>query len=104
MSSQCVESKVTYWQSHIDNCDHSNLSGAAYCQAQGLVYHQFTYWRRKLSQVEPPSAVASLGFSRVVLQPESSSTGLHLRLPGGVEVHGIDGSNVVVVHQLLSGL
>ena len=97
MSSPCVEAKPTYWQTHIDNCQHSNLSGAAYCQAQGLMYHQFTYWRRKLSQVESPSAVASLGFSRVVLQPEPGPTGLHLRLPGGVEVHGINDSNVAVV-------
>ena len=103
MPSPSFEDRITYWQRHVDQHQQTDLSGAAYCQRQGLVYHQFTYWRRKLSEVDSLSTPSSSGFSQVVLPPSlPSPSGLHLRLPDGVEIHGIDGSNVAVVHQLLA--
>ncbi len=104
MHSHSIEDRTTYWRQHIDSWHHSEQSGASYCQSQGLVYHQFVYWRRKLGQSPIPSAVTSGGFSQVLLAPREDATGLHVRLPDGTEIHGIDTGNLAVVHQLLSGL
>ena len=104
MHSHSISDRANYWQHHIDSWHDSDLSGATYCQSQGLVYHQFLYWRRKLGKSPVPSAVTSGGFSQVRLAPREDATGLHVRLPDGVEIHGIDTVNLAVVRQLLSGL
>ena len=104
MPTQSFEARATYWQAHIDNCHQSELSGAAYCQSQGLVYHQFIYGRRKLGGSPVSPVVPSAGFSQVVLQSPQCTTGLYVRLPDGVEIHGIDTGYLAMVHQLLSGL
>ena len=104
MQSHCISDRANYWQHHIDSCHDSGQSGVTYCQSQGLVYHQFLYWRRKLSQSPTSSAVSSGGFSQVLLAPREDARGLCVRLPDGIEIHGIDSANVLVVHQLLSGL
>ena len=104
MHSHCISDRASYWRQHIDSWHGSEQSGATYCQSQGLVYHQFLYWRRKLDKSPIPSAVSSGGFSQVLLAPREDARGLCVRLPDGVEIHGINSGNVPVVQQLLSGL
>ncbi|MBK8972846.1 MAG: hypothetical protein IPM37_16480 [Hahellaceae bacterium] len=36
------------WQRRIHAWRDSGLSGAAYAEREGISYHQFVYWRRKL--------------------------------------------------------
>ena len=35
------ESRTEYWQQQVNAWSQTDLSGAKFCQAQGLVYHQF---------------------------------------------------------------
>ena len=51
MPSPSFEDRITYWQRHVNQHQQTDLSGAAYYQRQGLVYHlQFTYcWMEWIS-------------------------------------------------------
>ena len=41
--------KVHFWQQQITDWEATGLSGNAYCKQQSLIYHQFVYWRQKLT-------------------------------------------------------
>jgi hypothetical protein len=56
-----------FWQKMLSDWDASNLSGAAYCKQQSLVYHRFFYRRQKfngISDRQTPAQSRS-GFARV---------------------------------------
>jgi len=59
------------WQQHITDWQVSGVSGSAYCKQQSLVYHQFVYWRQKLTPTADFSKQeqATTGFARVVSVP-----------------------------------
>jgi hypothetical protein len=101
--------KVHFWQQQINDWEATDLSGSAYCKQQSLIYHQFVYWRQKLSSAEgyPKPAPAATGFTRVVPAPDvgsGESDGLTVSLPGGVSITGLHASNIellaVVLRQL----
>ena len=99
-------SKTVSWQQHINIWKNSGLSGPKFCHANNLIYHQFSYWRKKLdiTQGKPlsPSSM-SAGFVQVSYAATETES-LQLILPNGVEVTGINTTNVSVVRQLLSFL
>ncbi len=102
---QHPESRAQYWQQQVNAWSQTELSGAKFCQSQGLVYHQFVYWRQKLLKPSQPKTDAPLasGFSQVSYQPTEPS-GLTLSLPNGIEMRGVDASNVSVVQTLLAAM
>ncbi|WP_191603746.1 IS66 family insertion sequence element accessory protein TnpA [Marinomonas algicola] len=40
------------WAAHIEKWRSSGLSAKAFCEQEGLVYHQFGYWRQKFSSAD----------------------------------------------------
>lgn len=96
-----------YWREHIDACQDSGESGAAYCERHQLAYHRFNYWRRKFrdqdnfTQLTP---CAPTGFARVVASHSDASSGLSLVLPNGLVIQDIGETNVGVVRKLLAVL
>lgn len=102
-SNHSLDTRTEYWQQHVNAWSQTELSGAKFCKAQGLVYHQFVYWRQKLQAFspEPSCAPTPSGFSQVSRQPDDSS-GLTLSLPNGIEMRGIHAGNVSVVQTLLA--
>ena len=99
------ESRTEYWQQQVNTWSQTDLSGAKFCQAQGLVYHQFVYWRQKLLNPTPKKRTpqSPSGFSQVSY-PSVEQLGLILSLPNDVEIRGIDASNVSVVQILLASM
>ncbi len=97
MSKKADQAKVAQWRSHIQAWQRSELSQAAYCREHNLVWSQFCYWRRELR-----GSRSSSGFVEVTRAP--STDGLLVRLPSGIEIKGVDASNVAVVTELLAGL
>ena len=94
-----------YWREHINSWRESGHSGAAYCQLHQLVYHQFSYWRRKFQDSHAQlTSCEPAGFVRVLGADTESSTGLSLALPNGLVIQNIGDSNVNVVRQLLAVL
>jgi hypothetical protein len=68
--------RAQVWQQHITDWEASGVSGSAYCKQQSLVYHQFVYWRQKLTPTEgsPKQDQAATGFARVVSVPRGLAT------------------------------
>jgi len=99
------DQRCQYWREHINSWRKSGHSGAAYCLLHQLVYHQFSYWRRKFldshAQLTPCEPT---GFIRVLGTGTESPVGLSLALPNGLVIQDIGDTNVGVVRQLLAVL
>ncbi len=97
------------WQRHITDWEVSGVSGSAYCKQQPLVYHQFVYWRQKLTPTEDSleQEQAATGFTRVVSASGASiggAEGLTVSLPGGVSITGLHAGNIELLGAVLRQL
>ena len=90
-----------YWREQIDAWQSSGQSQQSFCQAHDLSYSRFGYWVRKFRQHAPTCEQAG-GFVPVMASPPVEA--LTLRLPSGVEIHGISRHNLALVEQLISRL
>jgi hypothetical protein len=48
--------KAQFWQDHITAWQGSGLSQVAYCKQHEIKFHNFAYWRNRLSPAKAPSA------------------------------------------------
>ncbi len=101
--------KVHFWQQQINDWEATGLSGNAYCKQQSLIYHQFVYWRQKLTSAEdyPKQAPAATGFTRVVSVPgvgNADADGLTVSLPGGISITGLHAGNIELLGAVLRQL
>lgn len=93
------------WQSQIEAWQSSGQSQQAFCRTHDLNYPQFGYWRRKFQQSTAPSPTeASSGFVAVLPTAVAAAGGLSLLLPSGIELRGVEASNLDVVLCLLGRL
>jgi len=46
-----------FWKRHIQKWSRSGLGQAKYCRKEGLRYHAFLYWRRRLKERPAPQSV-----------------------------------------------
>ena len=86
--------KVTHWQAHLQAWKESGLSQAGYCKKHNLIYSKFGYWQRKLGSHRA-------GFTPVVQRTPVRHEVLSIRLPNGIEIHGVDAHNFSVATDLL---
>jgi hypothetical protein len=98
------QARIDYWQSQIDAWQASGLSQQAFCREHSLNYPQFVYWRRKFRLAATGEPAANTTFVPVMTATCVPEGGLSLSLPNGVQLHGIDRSNLEVVLQLLGRL
>ena len=101
--------RAQVWQQHITDWQVSGVSGSAYCKQQSLVYHQFVYWRQKLTPTEDSleQEQAATGFTRVVSASGASiggAEGLTVSLPGGVSITGLHAGNIELLGAVLRQL
>lgn len=47
--------KEQFWQDHITAWQGSGLSQATYCKQHEIKFHNFAYWRNRLSPAKAPS-------------------------------------------------
>ncbi|CUB06873.1 IS66 family insertion sequence element accessory protein TnpA [Marinomonas fungiae] len=76
------------WADHIEKWRASGLSIKAFCEQEGLVYHQFSYWRQKFS----PSTNSTTGSKLVPVSlatPFMPSSNLEILLPNGMIIRGV---------------
>ena len=101
-----MQQRTDYWQQQLDNWIDYGLSGAAFCKQNELVYHQFAYWRSKLSKSDkaPSQTKSPPGFARVTSLPEVAMRELTLTLPGGIAITGLHAGNVDVLGAILRQL
>lgn len=103
--------RTRYWEEQLTAWQTSGVSGQAFCKAQGLVYHQFIYWRRKLLATDNEVAADKIaGFARVTPAPRRSEPGvpseseLTVSLPGGIAITGLHAGNVALLGDILRQL
>jgi len=99
------QARRDYWQSQIEAWQSSGQSQRAFCRLHGLSYPRFVYWRRNVRRHSTPTpAKASSGFVTVLPTSGAAVGGLFLVLPNGIELRGIEASNLDVVLRLLGRL
>ncbi len=57
--------RPTFWKAHIKAYERSGLSLAEYCRRQGLSYHAFRYWKKKVCGGSDNSQVALVQVGRI---------------------------------------
>jgi len=90
----------TFWSTHIEHCQASGQSQAAYCRQHDLCPKKFSYWKCK-STVKP---IEHSGFSRIQVGEEpspKSAIGLSLQFNDGTRLEGITPSNMRCIQPLL---
>lgn len=70
------------WSEKIKNQKLSNKSGPVWCREQGISYHTFQYWQKKIKNAIPQKAEKSIFFEIPEDQPyiEISIPGVKLEL------------------------
>ena len=91
-----------HWQHWIARWQQSGQSQAAFCDTHNLVYHQFTYWRRK-AEPDTPDSVCPSGFV-TVQRHDRTATGLTLTLPNGMQIQNLTSQHLAWLPQLLAQL
>lgn len=101
-------SREAFWQRHVCQWRDSGMSKMAYCQQYSLVYHQMVYWssKQKVCNRDEPYADEDLkGFVPVsVTTANTADSGLSIRLPSGLLIHGIDQHNIALLLQVIQQL
>jgi hypothetical protein len=78
--------KSQFWQDHITAWQGSGLSQVAYCKQHEIKFHNFAYWRNRLSRAKAPSAkLMKLG-----AMPASSRVMVNLPLGVRLELSASD--------------
>ena len=98
-----------YWQQHIDTWQSSGLSQSDYCREHSLRSNQFGYWKNKLIAFsinhEPAASEQSPAFVPLHVSHKAvTGNGLHLRLPNGCELSGIEAQHLSIVTRLIEVL
>ena len=101
-----MQQRAHYWQQQLDDWLDSGLSGTAFCKQNELTYHQFTYWRNKLSKADQDSSQTRgpAGFARVANLPDARGSELTLTLPSGIAITGLHAGNLDVLGAILRQL
>lgn len=97
--------KAAYWQAQVNAWQASKQTQQAFCKANDLNYYRFGYWLKKFREqatIPLSQTVSTSAFVPIVGQTKEAA--LHLQLPNGIQLHGINQRNVAVVKQLLDQL
>ncbi|HEH9402292.1 TPA: IS66 family insertion sequence element accessory protein TnpB [Aeromonas sobria] len=97
--------RASFWQAQLANWRSSELSAPAFCQSHSINYHQFSYWRKKLTPRQPLAPDSLAGFAEVSLPaPQTTTPGLMLTLPNGIVISGLQPGNIELITPLLRQL
>ena len=92
------------WAARIEKWRLSGLPAKAFCEQEGLVYHQFGYWRQKFSSVDGTPTGSKLVPVTMTTESRHTTASLEVILPNGVVIRGIDATNVALVTRLVATL
>ena len=96
------QSRADFWRAQVTAADVAAISSAQFCKENDLNYSQFMYWRQKCQKpLAPISEDKSSGFVKVEPSLGPLGSGLSVSLPSGMQIHGINSTNVTLVRQLL---
>jgi len=90
------DERLAQWRGTVGRWRDSGVSGAAFCQDEGLREWQFRYWVKRIVELDDPGA----GFARVA----ASGSGLRLALPGGLRLEVDPGFDDATLKRFLAAL
>ena len=99
---QTTIEKKTYWTNHLREWKASGLTQIAYCECEKTKAHQLTYQKNKLDG--KAKNVGPSRFASVAVLPSPSPDGLIITFPCGIQLSGIDSSNLSMTRQLVEQL
>jgi hypothetical protein len=82
--------KAQFWQDHITAWQGSRLSQTAYCKQHEIKFHNFAYWRNRLSPRKEPAS------KLMKLSGMAASSRVMMNLPLGVRLE-LSASDLPVV-------
>jgi hypothetical protein len=102
-------SRERQWKAHMEAWQSSDQTQQAFCKAHRLKYSAFCYWRRRLralGAMKRPAPRQPSSFVPVVSKDIAAvrAEGLSARLPGDIELRGINEQNIHLVVRLVAGL
>jgi hypothetical protein len=92
--------KRRFWKAHIERWRHSGLMQIEYCQANGLVPHRFTYWKKRLSQPDTAVSFVPLQVTDNLPVPVKN-TSFNLFTPNGFRIEVAAGFDPATLRQLI---
>ena len=100
--------RASYWRNQIEQWQTFGLSGAKFCQDNGIHLKRFYYWHRKCSRKTIQSRqnkTPLAGFANIVVaDTQRGDPGLCFTLANGSVISGITSANVALVGALLAQL
>jgi len=60
-----VTDKKRFWQEHIHSWKRSGLSQSAYCRHHAIKYRQWSYWKKRLTQLEISATFVPVDLSEI---------------------------------------
>lgn len=93
------------WRQRLDRFEHSDLTVARFCDAEGCSTASFYHWRRKIGDRESPGDPA---FIPVQLDagelPCEARRGFEIDLPGGATVKVLPGATTAERRELIADI
>ncbi len=89
------------WPDLIEQLQRSALSGAEFCLQRNLAYHQFQYWKQKLSKADSHSVKQNPPAFVQVAPVRAVQEGISITVPGGIVIRGLNESNIGLVRRIL---
>lgn len=93
--------KRQVWIDHVAAWAASGQTQRAYCEAQGLRYFAFDYWRRFVRKQNAPSTPPAVFIPVVAAVPSAPGCGIEVRIKGGASLVWPDGRALSELAQLL---
>ena len=92
-----------FWKEHIDRWQQDSMSQAAYCRQYELKQHQFTYWKKRLSQIDSAITFVPLQLAHR-LPTAATKPGFNLYTPNGFRIEVAVGFDPATLKQLISAV
>jgi len=99
-----MEDHNGYWHSVVERFEESGLSGAEFCRQNGLKPWQFYRWRKKVRGTEHGSSGGQGGFLRLIPSCDVGSSGIRIRLGGGILIEVEQGFDPTTLRRTIETL
>lgn len=101
---QAPQQTEEYWTDHINAWKSSGLTQADYCDQHNLTLNQLVYQKSKRDGKRQPSINTPSSRFATVAIPTCHSEGLKLTFISGIQLSGIDSSNLTLAKDIIEAL
>lgn len=96
------DEKQGFWQQHMVGWEESGLSQEIYCEAQGISYSTFGYWRKKFNRA--PDSIKFIKAATDCHLKKPATPILQILLPNGIRIGVSETANIGSIREILLSL